>query len=252
MASGHALAKHRRTGKRVQIIDINGRPRWSDVWRGLDWMAQPHERGDEITQLRNGPGCRPYIEYPFNRQRGLRFSGWRARDHVGALRLSGGEVEFAWRLTYGLGPFTVIEPHLTPKSNPNKQWGKWKELVPLLPGQVVQLGPVGTETLPGVLHLQTPTFRMAAAVLTFASGLVLPEGGLHHAAGVLRLPAVVLYGGTVDVQATGYEWHTNIVDNEPGSPCGTWLPCHHCRNIWKRLTPEAVAAAAENLARKAA
>jgi len=70
MASGHALAKHRETGQRVRIADKAGRPRWSELWAGLPWIVQPGEAGEGAVMLKNGPQCRPYIRYPFSRERG--------------------------------------------------------------------------------------------------------------------------------------------------------------------------------------
>ena len=243
MASGHALTLHRETGKKVRICDRNGKPRWSDLWLGLQWIVQPGEDAERSFDLRNGPGCRPYIRYPFTRRLGCTYSGWRARDNVGAIRFMPDEIAYAEAVRQRLGRFIVIEPQIAPKSNPNKQWGKWQGLVDLMRADghlVVQLGPEGTETLPGAVLIPTRTFREGAAVLGRAWKTVLPEGGLHHAAGVMRRDAVVLFGGTVDAEATGYPWHTNIVD---GPACGAWEPCAHCREIWDRLEPEAVYAA---------
>lgn len=251
MASGHALAEHKRTGKRVKILDLVGRPRFDVMWRGLPWIAQPHETGDFAT-VRNGPQCRPYIEYPFGREIGQRWTTWRARDHVGAIALTAAEQRFAREETTGLGKagrFFVIEPCLDPRGNPNKQWGaaNWAELVERMIGDgltVVQLGPeVRPEWSSGVRHIRTRSFRMAAAVLARAAGAVLPEGGLHHAAAVLGVPAVVLFGGYIPPDVTGYDGHVNLADCGPGSPCGRWTPCRHCRDVWLGLLPADVLAA---------
>jgi len=247
MASGHALAKHRETGQRVRIADKAGRPRWSELWAGLPWIVQPGEAGEGAVMLKNGPQCRPYIRYPFSRERGCTYSGWRARDHVGEIRFTDGELVRAETLAQPLGRFVLIEPHVPPQSNPNKQWGLalWQALADILTAhghRVAQFSFPGAPLLKSAAAIEAGSFRVAAAVLKHASGLVLPEGGLHHAAGVQRLPAVVLFGGAVDVNATGYPWHRNLADDGPGSPCGAWSPCRHCASIWARLTPQSVAA----------
>lgn len=254
MASGHALAEHRRTGKRVQILDVAGRPRFDVMWHGLPWIAQPHERGD-FAQVSNGPQCRPYIAYPFGREIGQRFTAWRARDHVGAIALTPAEQREARALTTGLGragEFFVIEPTLDPKSNPNKQWGadNWAELAGRMLAAdltVVQLGPQPVRVAPGVRFIRTRSFRLAAAVLARAAGAVLPEGGMHHAAGALGVPAVVLFGGHISPQTTGYVTHVNLADFGEGSPCGRWQPCGHCRDVWQRIAPADVLAALQGL-----
>jgi hypothetical protein len=255
MASGHALAEHKRTGKRVKILDVAGRPRFDVMWHGLPWIAQPHERGDFAT-VKNGPQCRPYISYPFGRDIGQRWTDWRARDHMGAIALTPAEQRFAKVETTGLGRggrFFVIEPGIEAKSNPNKQWGavNWAELAGLMIADgltVVQLGPAARpDWSDGIRQIRTRSFRMAAAVLARAAGAVLPEGGLHHAAAVLGVPAVVLFGGHISPEVTGYDGHVNIADRGPGSPCGRWMPCRHCRDVWQGLAPADVYAALRGL-----
>lgn len=247
MASGHARVVSEQTGKRVRILDCYGRPRWDDLWDGLPWIARPQERGD-LASVSNGPQCRPYVQYPFTVRRGQKWTGWRARDHVGAIALRSPELAFAKRIAASIGPFIIIEPTLLPKSNPNKQWGKWRDLLDVLTARgetVVQLGADQSAVLPGIRHfVRTSTFRKAAAVLSEAQAAVLPEGGLHHAAAVLGVPAVVLFGGYISPETTGYPGHVNIAE---GEPCGKWTPCEHCREIWSRLSAEFVASHVEQI-----
>lgn len=252
MASGHALAEHRRTGKRVRILDLHGRPRADAMWQGLRFIAEPHEKGD-FTEIRNGPQCRPYVAYPFTIERGQRWTSWRARDHVGVIALTQPERQAAGAAVAALGEFVVIEPNLDPKSNPNKQWGheKWARLAGLMLAAgvtVVQMGPQPVRVAAGVRYVRTRSFRAAAAVLERARAAVLPEGGLHHAAAALDVPAVVLFGGHIGPETTGYDGHVNIADGGEGSPCGRWLRCGHCADIWQRLEPEAVLEALRGLA----
>lgn len=252
MASGHALAEHKRTGKRIKILGLDGRPRYDVMWHGLAWIAQPHERGDFATIV-NGPQCRPYIEYPFGRDIGQRWTGWRARDHLGAIVLTGAEQQFARTALQGRRRFFVIEPGLDPKGNPNKQWGaaNWAELAALMRAgglDLVQMGPQPPASLaPGVTYVRTRSFRQAASVLARAAGSVLPEGGLHHAAAVLGVPAVVLFGGYIDPEVTGYDGHINLADRGAGSPCGRWRPCRHCADAWRAIAPADVYAALRGL-----
>lgn len=248
MASGQARSAFNETGKRVRIVGKNGRPRVNDLWRGLPWIVNDAtERGDFATVV-NGPQARPYIRYPFTRALGCTYSGWRARDHVGAIHLFAPELAHAEAWTRGRPPFIVLEPNLAPMSNPNKQWGvdRWQALADILSKRgflPVQLGPRGTPILRNVLHFETPTFRDAAAILARASAAILPEGALHHAAAALGVRAVVLFGGAVDVNATGYPLHRNIAT---APACGRWLPCSHCASTWAAIKPAAVAATFED------
>src|SRR5262249_3229320 len=86
------------------------------------------------------------------------------------------------------------------------------------------------------------TFRDALCVLSLARLYIGPEGGLHHAAAALGVPAVVIFGGFNSPKATGYAWHSNIV--APGEPCGTVAYCLHCRDAMKSITVERVLNAA--------
>lgn len=244
MAAGHARVVHEQTGQRVKICDIYNRPRWDPVWEGLPWIVRPGERGS-FARIKNGPQCRPYIEYPFSISQGQRWTDWRAREHKGVLALTDDEQSFASRVAEKLGPFVVVEPRLSQKANQNKQWGKpnWRRLIGLLSESgetVVTMGPRGTPPLSRAKFIETPSFRFGAAVLARAKAAILPEGGLHHAAAVLGVKAVVLFGGTISPKTTGYDEHVNIADEGPGSPCGKWKPCAHCQRIWRELKPELV------------
>lgn len=242
MASGHALARHRQTGRIISIEGKDGKRRWSDLWRGLHWIADQHCPSNEVVTIRNGPGCRPYIAYPFTRALGQRYTGWRARDHKGVLHLFEEEVEFAQRIRHRFGPYVLVEPHVP--SNPNKQWGyqNWEALCEELRGvTLIQVGQAIIKGLPGVHWVQTPSFRHGAAILAHADYSVLPEGGLHHAAGVLDKKVAVLFGGSPSVEVTGYEHHDNLVSDVEGTPCGKWTSCPHCVETWNRLKPEMVA-----------
>lgn len=242
IASGHAWSAHKRTGKRVRILDRRGKPRMHEMWAGLDFITTQNR---DVTDIINGSGARPYIRYPFSRETGCTYSGWRCRDNIGVISLTDQEKLFGEAATLWLGNFVVVEPHLASTSNPNKQWGwdRWQSLVDMRPDvNWVQLGPIGTKVLRGVRHVVTPGFREAVAVLSYARTAVLPEGALHHAAGALGKCVVVLYGGAVDEDAMGYDCHLPIVDQGFGSPCGAWKPCTHCAGIWARLMPETVSA----------
>src|SRR6185312_5839823 len=60
-AAGLAGAEHRRSGKRVKILDKRGQPRWHEIWEGNPAIARPNEIGDFATIV-SGPGARPYID----------------------------------------------------------------------------------------------------------------------------------------------------------------------------------------------
>jgi ADP-heptose:LPS heptosyltransferase len=148
----------------------------------------------------------------------------------------------------------IIEPHIKPSASPNKQWGwdRWSALCKLLMKSGVrptQLGPQGIRLLDGADFVATPTFRVAAAILARARAAVLPEGGPHHAAAACSVPAVVIFGGYIAVETTGYEMHRNL-GVKVGEACGNRRPCKHCADVMAAITPEQVATEFTELMRK--
>lgn len=136
----------------------------------------------------------------------------------------------------------IIEPQIKAGASPNKQWGRWADLVALMRAAGLnpsQLGPAGTPPMDGVEHIVTPGFRMATAVLAGARAVVLPEGGLHHAAAVLGVPGVVIFGGFTPVELTGYPMHRNL-GASLGDACGLRIPCAHCAAAMAAISPEQV------------
>jgi hypothetical protein len=240
MAAGRAERLAKQIGSPVRIVGKNRESRWSDVWEGNPHITRDHH----APEIVDGPGARPYIRYPFT-SAGHGYTDWRARDEPGHLYLSMKEQAFGEAVKAAHGRFVVIEPNVKEGSNVNKRWGKWF----LMPGMLaeinlLQLGPAGTKPLQGARLVQTDSFRAAAAVLSQADALVTTEGGLHHAAAALGIPAVVIFGGSPSIEATGYPEHINLGSSKP---CGRWVPCEHCRKAMDEITPEIVASSLRSL-----
>lgn len=68
--------------------------------------------------------------------------------------------------------------------------------------------------------------------------LVTTEGGLHHAAAIFGIPAVVIYGGYISPRQTGYDGQVALF--EGGEPCGWRKPCPHCAAAMGKIEPERV------------
>mgnify|MGYP002737734938 CR=1 FL=1 len=229
MALGHAQKVYKEVNRPVSIVDKNGNIRWHYIWDGA-----PEVTNREGYRIVNGPQARPYIQYPFTVAKGQRFTGWKAKDHIAKLYLTPQELAFG----NGLEDYVLIEPNLDPQSNQNKQWKQWQVLVDLTPDvKYLQVGPKNTRILRNVRHIETPTFRDACGVINSVKACVLPEGGLHHAAGALNKKAVVIFGGHISTEITGYDCHINIGTTEP---CGRWTKCFHCEQIMNNITPEFV------------
>lgn len=150
---------------------------------------------------------------------------------------------------FGKG-FVVIEPNVVPWKSvaPNKDWGlaRYQAVADALKAhghRVVQVrdGKTG-ERLAGVEQLRTLGFRDALAILRHARLFVGPEGGLHHGAAAVGIPAVVLFGGFIPPQVTGYPGHANLTGG--AQACGSYTRCQHCIDALAAISADEVLAAA--------
>lgn len=204
---------------------------WSEVFEG-----NPNVSRTEGFPLQNRPGHRPY--------------------HLGAVRTQHGNKAIYnpnFRAVpgelYGVTPRLhgkiVIEPNFKPDFfADNKDWGweRYQALVETVgPGEFLQLGAPGVRRLTGVEQVKTAFFRAALDWLAGARLFVGGDGGLHHAAAAMRLPAVVIFGGLVHPRTLGYDFHINLASEDAG--CGHMFPCQHCRKAMEAITVEQVAAA---------
>lgn len=243
MATAQARERQLRDphGRKVRVVGRDRQARWSEVFEGNPRIARPGVTGD-TTHVVNGPNARPYIAEKTPER--WTWKPWACEP--GELYFSRFETEFAARHAPGI----VIEPTLKAKASPNKAWGveRWDAFVALARARghdLVQLGPPGIVPLEGVRHIQTPGFRRAAAVLARARAFVGHEGGLHHAAAAVGVPAVVIFGGYISPAQTGYAGHRNLFVGD--APCGNRKPCAHCAAAMAAITPDRVLHALEDL-----
>lgn len=147
--------------------------------------------------------------------------------------------------------FVVIEPQSAQWKSvaANKDWGfdRFQDVADRLTKsgrRVVQFrnskGALGLER---VEQLPTASFRDALAILSNASLYIGGEGGLHHGAAAVGIPAVVIFGGFIPPAVTGYDTHTNLTGGFEA--CGSLKPCRHCRQAMLSISADEVFAAAQ-------
>lgn len=234
MAAGQARRAQMKDPRRVQILDRNGAARWHPVWENNPRIARPGEQGD-FQSIINGPDVRPYIKTKTPER-------WYWREQ----QCTPGELFFSeseQRLARAYKPQIVIGATLKPRASPNKHWGteRWQKFARIASSagfELVQLGASGARSLQYVGTIHTPDFRHACAVLANAAAYVGHEGGMHHAAAALGIPAVVIFGGFISPAQTGYATHRNLFTG--GEPCGMRLPCEHCAAAMAAITPQHV------------
>lgn len=242
MAAGQAQVLFEKgDGRRVVICDHHERPRWHPVWENNPIILRPEQTGRERVYLvKNDRFCRPYIIYPFTRDSGWNYNkNWRARDYRGRVYLTAEEEAIGLRLQRTLGRYAYIEPSVKEDSTTNKDWGLDRFAGVVLNNRDIPFVRVvhgDPRPLLGAMQFSGLTYRQAAGILKHAALYVGVEGGMHHTAMAFGVPAVVIFGGAIDVEVLGYPEHVNVVDTGPGSPCGSYLPCRHCAEALDRIT----------------
>lgn len=235
-----ALGQARAAGRKVQIHGKGHARRWHWLWERAPYVARLGEPG-EFPVIVNGPSCRPYIDYKRTTKDRWAFTSWRA---------SPGEL-FDVHPDPRAEGLVLLEPHIKATASPNKQWGRWQELVhdyPDVPWS--QLGNPGTKWLTGVVRLETRDFADACNLMAGCATAVLPEGALHHVAAALRRRVVVLFGGYLRPATTGYETHINLAVDDPEA-LGWRIRHPACTRAWSRITPATVRAAVDSALRTA-
>jgi hypothetical protein len=237
MVTGEVKRRAAGTARRFAILDARkgGMHRWNEAWAGNPRIARPGEPYDEGYY--NHGGARPYIVL-----KGLRRWEWKAYGPTpGELFLSSSEAAFADAARGRV----LIQPSIKDGASPNKVWplDYWQKLVASAPSVPwLQIGAGHEPRISGTGFLPTPTFRDACGALSGARAAVLQEGGLHHAAAALGIPAVVIFGGFISPRCTGYALHRNLYTESKEYPlgCGMRTTCMHCQVAMGEIEPRLV------------
>lgn len=221
MASGEAARLYAARPVPVLILDRDGRPRTHPLWNGNAKITADRRSAHQV--LINGSGARPYVDYARTTPERWAYTAWAATP--GEIVLTAAERDLA-------RPVVLVEPHTKDRASPNKRWPfeRWQAVVDARPGWPWAQFSYGRRLLAGVEPIACGSFRRALGVLSGALAYAGPEGGLHHAAAALGVPAVVVFGAHCLPANTGYAAH---------------------RNIWRDI-PEAVGWRVENRAAQAA
>jgi ADP-heptose:LPS heptosyltransferase len=228
---------HASTGKRVMVVDRQGRLQWHEVFENNPKIVRSGQPTRNTVRLINAGGVRPYIQ-------GKTATNWywkRWNISPGELFLTPEEQAFGREHAGKI----LVEPN-TKVEGSNKAWiwERWQELVDR-GGDFVQVGGPNSRRLDGVRFVETKRFRDACAVLAECRAFVGTEGGLHHAAAALGKPAVVLFSEFISAEITGYRGHRNL--RHAGGSCGSRVPCAGCRASMEAITVTEVAANLEEI-----
>lgn len=248
MATGMARGAKAR-GRRIAFGDgkqIIFSP-WSKiVFRNNPNIAHPgDECASDIEWIAHHKGHRLYNSVNDTRTRWI----WNRsfRPTPGEMFFDADELALASRIEPG---FILVEPNVPGHKSvaSNKDWGasKYSAVVATLIKQDHRVLQFDYETArvhcAGAGLVKTPSIRHALAVLQRAALYIGPEGGLHHGAAAVGVPGVVLFGGFIPPEVTGYLTHTNLTGGAVA--CGKLNPCRHCRAAMDEISVDDVLTAA--------
>lgn len=233
MAMGEAKVLHAQTGKTI-ILE----PKFKFLYANNHYIKNT---GPGL-KLYNVTGNRPYIDY---------FKTSKHRTAFKKYRPIPAEIIFTPQDLLDieeykkLGDFIFIEPHTKIALHKNnRDWGfKRFKQVTEMDYQFIQ--PQYSGKLLAVTQIETPTFWEAIKLLSVAKTALFSEGGMMHAAAALSIPSVVIFGGLISPEITGYDQNTNIYAG--GEPCGSRFACNHCRKAMGDITPEKVIRELKNI-----
>jgi hypothetical protein len=244
MATGMARGARDR-GKRTAFGDgrrIVFGPWSEEIFLGNPNIARPGDerRATDLEWVAHYKGHRLYNALAPDGQRWLWNYGFSATP--GELFFT--EAEETLAAAYGRG-HVFIEPNVPWHKSvaQNKNWGlmNYQRVANHFERQGVRVvqSSHGRLRLTGVGIVRATRFREALLGLRNAAAYVGPEGGLHHAAAALNVPGVVLFGGFIPPDVTGYAIHKNLTGNSTRA-CGSLRDCRHCRSAMRTIDPEQV------------
>lgn len=249
MATGMAKGAQAR-GKRIAFGD-GSTIRWDQhseqIFRHNPNIAPPGSEGSsDLEWIPFYKGNRIYNRHDHLKERWIWNYDFRVQP--GEIFFSDEELSFAKK--FGKD-FVLIEPSVPSYKGcaQNKTWpfNSYTHIVQLLKakGHDVRQFSNGGSLLPGVKTIKAPSFRHALAILANAALYIGPEGGLHHGAAAVGIHAVVIFGGFIPPQVTGYDSHINLTDDSEKA-CGSLTNCPHCAAAMKSIKIKHVYSAAKD------
>ena len=244
MAMGDAKSVHDETGKRIVFPEdrfFSQDTYWGAAFEKTPYICRANDvaENEEVIYFRNGIEITPYIDWKKSTREKMQFVPYKPKP--AKLNFSMSLTNQLTEIKRQLGSFIFIEPHAKGSfSAKNKDWGfnNYQQVVDQVEAQFVQPS-YGAPLLKGVKPIKTSHFLEGAALLSISDTALMSEGGLMHAAAAVNTASVVIYGGYVSPDNTGYEIHKNFYVG--GQPCGSLEPCKHCEAAMKKISPRIVA-----------
>lgn len=253
MASGEVRELRQKNSKLKFVIGDGKRSYWNEVFDNNPYIIRGSEISNhkEVLWINNYEGNRPYRNYGKNFPKNN--YNWKKtfKAKKGEFFFTDKEMKLAdqiilnIRKKIGTKKLIFIEPHVKKRLGfQNRDWGfeKWQKIVNDLNGiyEFIQITYGNNEAIKGIINVHGLNFRVSSAILSRCNLFIGAEGGMHHAAAATDKKAVVIFGGHISPQITGYNFHKNLYANIEKSPCGAKDCCKHCEKSMSLITPKIV------------
>jgi len=259
MAAGKAKLLHRDTGRRVCI---GKRPVliWSPLYSNNPYIVTPGEpSSDDQIWLNDSPGDRPYIDYQGTRLHtdnrrmvGKKFRTWvyNVKHTPEPMEIFFTEQEHWQCDQLKKREFILVNPHVKRKAPPNKRWPfeYYQDVVDSMCEKIDIIQPkreMNEPTLERVTCMELD-LRQLAVYISTAALIICNEGLLHHIAAAFSTPAIVLFGGYIPANVTGYDYQQSIYVQDK-DVIGVREETEAGQAIMKSISPEHVVGLAEEL-----
>jgi len=233
------------------VIGDGKRSYWSPIFDNNPYIIRGGhaKKFKDVIWVKNYEFNRPYRRYGKNLD--LNNYNWNHdyKASPGELFFSDEEKSFSEKIKktiinkYGKKKIIFVEPHVKKRKGfENKDWGffKWQEVINKLRDKYlfIQTTYNKMKSLKNVINIDGINFRYACALMKITDLFIGTEGGMHHAAAALNKKGVVIFGGHISPDITGYSFHKNLYIADEFSPCGNKLKCKHCEECLDKIKIE--------------
>ena len=253
MATGEVEAIRKLKPNAKFVIGDGIRSYWNEVFDNNPHIIRGSETNkyEEVIWIDNYEGNRPYRNY------GKKYPedkyNWKDKytPKKGKIYFTKDEIELSnlfikqIRKKIGKKKLIYLESNVKKRLGfENRNWGedRWLKVVSELNTkyEFLEITYGLRKPIDGTINIHGLNFRTSVAVLSKCDLFLGFEGGMHHAAAATSRKSVVLFGGHISPEITGYSQHSNIYSNIKGSPCGSKYSCDHCKECLSLITPNRV------------
>ena len=252
MAVGEVKELKKKKPNAKFIIGDGNRSYWNEVFdNNPDIIRGSEEKNyNDVIWIKNYEGNRPYKNYgdsfPKDNYNWKKYKALRGEFYFTNKEIAVAEkVITAIKKNIGQKKIIFIEPHVKKRLGyENKDWGfhNWQKVVDELNPiyTFLQITYEGRQSIKGSININGLNFRTSSAILSMCDLFLGTEGGMAHAAAATNRNAVVIWGGHISPDITGYDFHNNLFNKHPLSPCGSKNVCKHCLEELKKISTEQV------------